>query len=142
MKQHVKAEGPVPSYLTAGKVYEAEFDAYGHFWFVDDRGSQRISAYPCTPSLNVTWSMCDAEGNPVTDRKPGKCRHDDHPDYCPYCAIATRTAERDRWKAIAGELAEALRSATQAAEFEQHPARPWHYDAKAALAKYEQEKGA
>jgi hypothetical protein len=70
-----------------------------------------------------------------------KCKHDDHPDYRPYCVIATRTAERDRYKALAGELAEALRSATQAVAFEEHPARPWHYEARSALAKYEQEKG-
>ncbi len=40
---------------------------------------------------------------------------------------------------IAKELAEALESALKTAEFEKHPFRPWHYDAKTALAKYKEQ---
>ena len=54
---------------------------------------------------------------------------------------AEAEAERDRWKAIAGELAEALEMMCEMVEFNGFGKQAAMQLGKAARAKYEQEKG-
>jgi hypothetical protein len=152
MKQYVKTEGPVPSYLTAGKVYECDncVEGFGGH-MMTDKGYETFIVYPQSEHIGGRdWILCDAEGNPVAPKGGVLCYADGtvakqrvaHEVEAKMGELSLVALERDRWKAIAGELAGALRVAVRVAEFEHHPARPWHYEARSALAQYEQEKGA
>jgi hypothetical protein len=150
-KVYVKTDGPVPEYLTAGKVYEAlRFGADG-FNFCDDDAADRYSRYPHSTAHYVTWTLCDQHGNPVgeqgTDWKA--LAHATRP---PDISVVTaegmaqiKAAFGPDWKALAGELAEAAKLAESALAFIYggEPLDPSGAIAalRAALAKYnEQEK--
>lgn len=49
------------------------------------------------------------------------------------CGDYVRAEDYDALLAERDALKEVLKSALKTAEFERHPARPWHYDACAAL---------
>jgi hypothetical protein len=109
-KVYVKTNGPVPEYLTAGKVYEARVDEWGYVEIADDKGK---------PTYSRLWTLCDQYGNPI--------------------------AETD-WKALAGELAWALKRIAYTQQDICAPplmseAEAMRRQATAALAKYDQEKG-
>lgn len=136
-KVYVKTDGPCPEYLTAGKVYEVRDldmvprDTRGLGTLVDDQGVEIVAliGLPTSHLYGGMWAICDQYGNPLAEQQVTD------------------------WKALAGELAEAL-ATLMAAETNE----TWRYPtvlgpivrkAKAALAKYdcsvreqqEQEKG-
>jgi hypothetical protein len=113
---YVKTDGPVPEYLTAGKVYEVVPDDLpdGGVIESDDGDARNIRFSGCAHLEWCPWTLCDQHGNPV--------------------------AETD-WKALAGELAEAI--AAHRYDVWGHGSVAHEMDERlyAALAKYnEQEK--
>jgi hypothetical protein len=138
-KVYVKTDGPVPEYLTAGKVYEAhEVDSFG-FEFFDDDDDCRYSNFINSAVHGVTWTLCGQHGNPVAEQRVAHEAESQMGD------LSLVALDRDRYKALAGELAEALGAVMEAETYE-----AWRYptvwrtierEARAALARYKQEKG-
>jgi hypothetical protein len=127
MKIYVKTDGPVPKgnagFITAGKVYEAVH--YIEDVYVIQKAIPPTELYitvGCSPCSHLNgmgfWTLCDQHGNPI--------------------------AETD-WKALAGELAEALGVLMEAQinEAWRYPTvwEPIVRKVLKALARYEQEKG-
>jgi hypothetical protein len=117
--KYVKTDGPVPEYLTAGKVYEAlplidpvngESEFGGRI--TDDDGHIRNICYTGSVHLyDRDWTLCDQHGNPVAENSVVGADMASGPDETIYTSRTDYKAERDRYKALAGELAEALRDA-------------------------------
>jgi hypothetical protein len=87
-KVYIKTDGPVPEYLTAGKVYEvrncgSEGDGILVGLIVDNFGEEIVGlvGLPTAHLYGGLWTLCDQHGNPVAEQQ--------EPD----------------WKALAGEIA-------------------------------------
>lgn len=169
-KVYVKTDGPIPDdykdHITPGKVYEVDGTSTGGEVMFDDGNVYRIYIPESGHLDGEPWTLCDQHGNPVGEQKVCKCslRTALVGDGCAVCnpslaqeyafmaasdRAAEAVAERDKYKALAGELAKALRDMHGGWKY----IRDVHGDlygvgwdrcdesAAAALAKYEQEKG-
>jgi hypothetical protein len=128
-KVYVKTEGPCPEYLTAGKVYEVDGDEEAGWITFDNGDIEFIYVKACSWLKERPWTLCDQHGNPVAERRVVygiEARMGE---------LSMAEAERDRYKALAGELAWA------ASRYRQEAYKAIEEALNAALAKYEQEKG-
>jgi hypothetical protein len=171
-KVYVKTDGPLPEfsarYITPGKVYEVVGTIYGGLVTFDDGNQGWINIPESTHLDDEPWTLCDQHGKPVAEQKECKCslRIKLVGDGCEVCnpslaqehafmaasdRAAEAVAERDRYKALAEQLADDL--AYMASQHRcgcAHPACNRCADdamCEAALAKYDcslkeqQEKG-
>ena len=121
-KVYVKTDGPVPAYLTAGKVYEVDGDEEAGWITFDNGDIEFIYVKACSWLKERPWALCDQHGNPVAEQKAesrctmgvgdGAGKLFVHGDYDSIKAAQNIVLERDRYKALAGELAEALEHLT------------------------------
>jgi hypothetical protein len=139
-KVYVKTDDPCPEYLTAGKVYEVigginKEGGAGIGRIMDDCGAEIVAliGLPTSHLYGGMWTRCDQHGNPVVEQGFTVEQQSSNrftatstsgtwisTDLGGTAWVSTElermTAERDRYKALAGELAEALKAAEMQAE--------------------------
>lgn len=69
-QKYVTTHGPVPEYLTAGKVYPiVDVDLDGEHWIQDDEGCWRCMDENLR-RRSTQFHFCDEHGNPVQEHAP------------------------------------------------------------------------
>jgi hypothetical protein len=147
-KVYVKTDGPVPEYLTAGKVYAVDGDEEAGWITFDNGDIEFIYVKACSWLKERPWTLCDQHGNPLPVQSNPVAETATRP---PDISVVTaegmaqiKAAFGPDWKALAGELAEAAKLAECALAFIYggEPLDPSGAIAamRTALAKYEQEK--
>jgi len=173
-KVYVKTDDPCPEYLTAGKVYEVigginKEGGAGIGRIMDDCGAEIVAliGLPTSHLYGGMWTRCDQHGNPVVEQGFTVEQQSSNrftatstsgtwisTDLGGTAWVSTElermTAERDRYKALAGYLADVLQFIKRGndcwCEANTADARLGLHthecnEVRKALAKYEREKG-